>query len=251
MAIRIDATNEVLEALSHEDLFTDWSVSVCCWCLFDSLSANQSPFTLESDDTSRFAGPGRSGSSIDGVIKSSDLTGPEVILPSDGTWMWMGMTLVDGSTMKLFLATPTDVNATITTGGFAPSGSTASTRVATIYVGWDGFLLSTQLNGKIAFVKVWADTLPDDEMKNERWTALPQRTKDLAAFYPHWHTISNEHLTDYGGNARDLTQDGAGIPTDADAPPVSLRVSPQIILPTAIGLSIPVAMHNYRRSRAS
>ena len=166
--------------------------------------------------------------------------------------MWAGVTAIDNSTLKLFLATSTDVNPNSVSDGTAPTGSTASIRPGKIQPGWSGGT-SEHLGGKLAFLKIWNTTLTDDEIKQERWSARPKRTDNLRHFYPFWNVNGDEHLNDISGRGNDLVHDGAGKPTSADesAPVAWTRSTSRIFLVTAAApsLSIPIAMHHYKMLR--
>lgn len=98
-------------------------------------------------------------------------------------------------------------------------------------------------------IKIWNAVLTVDEIKNEMRSVMPVRYADLYGWWPMLDTASDE--VEFSGRGRNWTV--AGTPTNGNHAPVSWwNRNPRRILtppPPAGGLSIPVAMHNYRRRR--
>ena len=249
MAILVDTREEVLQKLSNEEEFVDWDISWSCWFTFDDFLANQCVVAPKSTSGSNGLFLKRDGSSTNIRISSTATATSGIALPTAGTWMWAGVTAADNSTVKLFLATPTDVNPSSVSDGTAPTGSGATARPGDIFVAWTG--ADFQLEGKFAFLKIWNATLTDDEIKQERWSARPRRTDNLRHFFPFWNVLSDFHLNDISGRGNDLVHEGTSKPTSADeSPPVSwTRLASKIIVPVAAApsLSIPIAMHHYKQ----
>ena len=84
------------------------------------------------------------------------------------------------------------------------------------------------LNGSIAAVKVWDQALTVDELEQESYTYLPQRTNGLRAWYP----LLRPETVDYNGSGQTLSG-GTGAALD-DGPPISWSAGRRrIVLPAA------------------
>lgn len=116
-------------------------------------------------------------------------------------------------------------------------------------LGNDSF--SEPFNGCLAAVKAWNAALTVNELQNEMRQYEPRRFANLVGFWP---ILPGGRTADYSTNGNAFTDNGTN--TDEEGPPIPWKLArSRYVLPTAAaapgGLSIPVAMHNYRRLRVA
>ena len=112
-------------------------------------------------------------------------------------------------------------------------------------------------NCRYANVLMWVgSTFTQAQLETQMRSFTPITWQNLHAWYPLLGTGSSAHLRDWGPDGRHLSQGAAGTPTTEDGPPIALSPVRQwtgisfVAAPPVGGLSIPVAMHHYRRRRA-
>ncbi|WP_171074090.1 LamG domain-containing protein [Nonomuraea basaltis] len=117
-----------------------------------------------------------------------------------------------------------------TFAGGSPSQANITVNAATLRIG-DGQAASEWLNGSIAAVKVWDQELTADELQQESWTYMPQRTAGLRGWYP----LLTNTTTDLSGSGQTLTG-GTDAALD-DGPPISWRTGRHRTVFPASGVS--------------
>jgi len=85
------------------------------------------------------------------------------------------------------------------------------------------------VDGRIQHVKFWEAALTTAELDNERFVAVPQRTANLAGWWPCLDQPTGSE--DWSGLGRNLTQ--TGTLTTEDGPPVSWGVDAELIIAAA------------------
>jgi hypothetical protein len=111
---------------------------------------------------------------------------------------------------------------------------------------------SENWDGNIAAVKIWDGVvLTAAQFERERYTYLPRRWANLYGFYPLIGTGGTTFHNWAGGN--DFVEGGT-VDDVQDGPPISWG-APTLFIPqieaAVSGLSIPVAMHEYRQRHQS
>jgi hypothetical protein len=105
--------------------------------------------------------------------------------------------------------------------------SLSNSDTAASWIGsWNG--TTDWISSLLGPVKVWDAVLTDAEIEAESAVIRPVCGVNLRAWYPFWTTKDADHLTDYSGNGRALTQVGA-IWTADYSPPVGYGAPVQMV----------------------
>lgn len=154
-----------------------------------------------------------------------------------GTWYHLAL-VTNGTSHILYLNGVQDVSVTFNAGNWTQ-----------VWLGTDGF--GEPLNGVIAAVKAWNTNLTQAQVQTEMRQYAPMNFASLVGFWP---SLPGGRTVDYSTAGNTFTQNGTL--ADEEGPPIPWKIArTRYFLPTAAaapgGLSIPVAMHNYRRRRVA
>ncbi len=209
MAIRFDAPGDYLSISA--DLPAYDPVSACVW-LYLSNDRNATGAIIEflNGAGTQYQGAllGSNGTTLNIVTHNGNTPGTDLTV---GAWNHIGYTR-SGATHKLYVNGLLDITRTDSVSivpGFIVAGSNSISNV----------------DGRLAGLKMWTGELSAEEMANESRTITPRRSANLYGFWPMF-SGATERLRDYGGRGRNWV--AGGTLTDEDGPPVSWGASPII-----------------------
>lgn len=214
MAILINAIGERFTRTTS--LPTADAHTFCCWVRRQGDQNNYSMFAqlMNTGGTiGNYLGFLSNGDDIGLSNYSSDVT--VLSAPGTGNWVFAAMTC-SGSGAGLFIGYAGLATAASLSSATHTRGTFTAQRID---IGADQFG-ENQLNGDIAYLKIWGAALTAQELEQERWSAWPVRWANLNSFYP-FLTPSDDTI-DYSGAALTITRTSAG--TQADNPPVAPRL---------------------------
>lgn len=215
MAVRMDADGEdYTRALA---LGTQSALTFTCWF---KISVDRNTYsTIFSVDNGLsdnwLLQAGADGTTVATVFDASTQQGMGNL--TVGTWYFVALA-TSGTTGTLYHRTAAATTLTAVT-----LSNVSGVNAATLRIGespWGG----EWLNGCVAGARLWLAQLTATEATQESQQYVPQRTANLAAWYP----LVRPETTDYSGNARTLSG-GTGTARE-DGPPIPWRATtPRLI----------------------
>lgn len=214
MAIRFEPSGEYLEVTTNLPSVDTFSISFWFKLSVD-INTFATPWSLCESSANRYViiQTASNGTSL-GLYVSTTFGPFSVTIASCtiGTWYYLAMTASSYTFNNYFAAADVATLANTTAG---PNGGTIAP--GNMRIGNNSRFNET-MNGCVAAFKCWSGAvLTADEIANERWTYMPQRTANLHMWTP---LLSHADLADYGGGGRNWTS--AGTLATEDGPPIIL-----------------------------
>lgn len=224
MAVRFDASGEEYTRSLALGSVTNWTVT--CWAkLMVDRAATTTVWMIDDGSGGNYLRISAwNGSALAYQTASSTWFGLAGQTLMVGEWTYIGLSstanpglarvrIRTAGSSTFIGSTPAQTNVTFTAG---------TLRIAA------GQAAGEWLNGSVAGIKVWDQALTVDELEQESWTYLPQRTSGLRAWYP----LLLPESTDYSGAGQTLSG-GTGTALD-DGPPISWSAGRRrIVIPAA------------------
>lgn len=214
MPVRVDALADYIRFYEASGLptFTNYTVTYWEQVVVDNAGTNRMSYLLQNSSFGAAHKIGRAGDNVDrGYGQGVDATFSSNLSTTEWV-MWAITCQGTGATDLKFYAW----NATDADGSYKSCSTTGNTPSGGIS-GWcmgSNFGTSEFRNARYAYIKVWDAVLTLSELQAERTQGKPVKTSNVNRYH---RLLDNTDTTDYSGNSRPVTFNGA-ITTDGTEP---------------------------------